>query len=89
MTPERSTGWCAGKRDVDTAWRCRDVNGTGTFIFGDPSGWSRDAYSRIDVEYCDGVERFRRTSCITTSKIKTSRRDVHVTRQLTTDVDQP
>ena len=45
------------------------------------------AYRRVDVEYCNVVERFLRTSWITTSEIRTSRTDVYVTRQrLTTSM---
>ena len=45
------------------------------------------AYRRVDVEYCNVVERFLRTSCITTSEIRTSRTDIYVTRQrLTTSM---
>ena len=40
------------------------------------------AYCRINVEYCDGVERCFKTSWITSSKIRTLRTDVYVTRQL-------
>ena len=45
------------------------------------------AYRRVDVEYCNVVERFFRTSWITTSEIRTSRTGVYVTRQrLTTSM---
>ena len=41
------------------------------------AAWScdvyRGAYRRIDVEYCDDVERCFPASCITTSEVKASR----------------
>ena len=39
------------------------------------------AYYRLNVEYCDGVERCFSTSWITSSSIRTLRTVVHVTRQ--------
>ena len=66
--------------DVDVAWRSYDVDRHRTLADDDPSEHLdrvtyidyRGAYSRIDAEYCNVVERCFTTSCIT-SEIKTSR----------------